>query len=394
MNYHYQIACTLTESGLTALAGYCLNGIPYAVFTASDTSVTSLESDEDAERLGDALRDIVSRIQRELKVAPDGMMFVLPPRGAIYQVGDGQTTLSEGRLTTRAGTTAVKKFVNDGRKQGLFVSVYPVGFSLDGGAPTSVFPMDAAAETLTMTVQVSTLDPTLHDLWERAARAAGFGGQYALSSLCTARLCRTDSRIGGKFAVLEIGQSTSYLSLCSDGLPLRTTPIEMGVDTAVRGAASELGVPYERAREMAEVFGLTPVRHPGYRLPDGLVQDDYLRALSRGFKPLAEDLKEVLEPYYRRGIVSLVMVSVEGMYIPSLDSYLTRESGIPIAPVTPSAAGARSPGYAPLLGALLLMDDMSWMKRDRGSKPSVVRTGTDLRAIDDGATSGGRGDER
>lgn len=123
--------------------------------------------------------------------------------------------------------------------------------------------------------------------------------------------------------IVDIGSTTSDLSIVQDGIPILNRTINIGGQTLTRAIAESMNVSLDRAEQFKRDFGVSLSTENG--------QKGIPHTISTTLSPLLNEVKYVFDLYQNQNLASIEKIVLSGgsAYVPNLDEYMSRQFNKP-----------------------------------------------------------------
>lgn len=123
--------------------------------------------------------------------------------------------------------------------------------------------------------------------------------------------------------IVDIGSTTSDLSIVQDGVPILNRTINIGGQTLTKAIADSMNVNLERAEQFKRDFGISLSMDNG--------QKGIPHTISTTLSPLLNEVKYVFDLYQNQNLATIEKIVLSGgsAYVPNLDEYMSRQYNKP-----------------------------------------------------------------
>ena len=123
--------------------------------------------------------------------------------------------------------------------------------------------------------------------------------------------------------IIDIGSTTSDLSIVQEGIPILNRTINIGGQTLTKAIADSMGVNQERAEQFKRDFGVS--------LKTDSTQKGIPQTISTSLAPLLNEIKYVFDLYQNQNLASIEKIVLSGgsAYVPNLGEYMAMQFNKP-----------------------------------------------------------------
>ncbi len=359
-------AIEIAASGIKVVTGYYKNKhlIIRKALTGDKLPLDS-SNNIDLNEAKASLNNLLNECKKEVEDL--GLYVPIYPAIGLKIISDLKATSfnsAENTLTSDTYNNCLGQLQGMARRDsGALVTSVPFLFQINDEGKTTErdysFELGTKSDSLTMHADCYLIDSGVHQRYEEILRSCISPRYYfelisplAVTHLINKMLENAQRKLNN-YVIVNFEKNCTHVMSVSNKRMKACTIIPKGYIDCVNETSSKLSIPFEKALELVNLFGLETSVPLNNALPDNLDFDAYKRSFSASINALLIEVKKAIASFDFTE-QAIILETGSGSDILLLAERLTEVTNMQVIKFQPPVLGARDMGYLSCLGAIMM----------------------------------------